>query len=143
VFSEINRILKVGDRLTFTTLNIASLFRRLRLLLGMQPQYRLHVREYTKKEVEDLLINHGFKIINGYYSIIDDLTYLDCEIDECLKLSSYTSLFKHVFNKPTKTNILRLLAYPILSAIPSLRQLIVVIAKKIAELKSSSVERWG
>jgi 2-polyprenyl-3-methyl-5-hydroxy-6-metoxy-1,4-benzoquinol methylase len=47
VLSEINKSLKPGGYLILTTPNIASLFRRLRLLLGKQPIYRYHVREYT------------------------------------------------------------------------------------------------
>ncbi|MEM3763529.1 MAG: class I SAM-dependent methyltransferase [Desulfurococcaceae archaeon] len=54
--SEINRILKLGRILVLTTPNIASLFRRLRLLLGIQPQFVTHVREYTIQEMEELLM---------------------------------------------------------------------------------------
>ena len=49
VLSKIIRALKPGGILILTTPNIASLFRRLRLLLGEQPIYRYHVREYTMK----------------------------------------------------------------------------------------------
>jgi len=38
-----------------------DIFRRLRLLLGIQPQYKLHVHEYTKRKVEDLLERRGFR----------------------------------------------------------------------------------
>jgi 2-polyprenyl-3-methyl-5-hydroxy-6-metoxy-1,4-benzoquinol methylase len=55
VLSKINRALKAGGVLVLTTPNIASLFRRLRLLLGKQPMYRYHVREYILGEV--VLIN--------------------------------------------------------------------------------------
>jgi SAM-dependent methyltransferase len=47
VLSEINKSLKPGGYLILTTPNIASLLRRLRLLLGRQPIYLYHVREYT------------------------------------------------------------------------------------------------
>jgi len=56
VIAEINRILKVGGKLIITTPNIASLSRRIKLLLGMQPQYRFHVHEYTKKGVGSIVI---------------------------------------------------------------------------------------
>jgi hypothetical protein len=45
--------------------------------------------------------------------------------------------------KPTKLNILRLLAYPIVKIKPSLRQLIVVIATKAREPTVQVLERWG
>jgi len=48
-----------------TTPNIASLFRQIKLLLGMQPQYTLCVHEYTKSEVEKVPIDHGFKIVKS------------------------------------------------------------------------------
>ena len=50
-----------------TTPNIASFFRRLKLLTGKTPIYRLHVREYTKYEVEELLRNSGFKILESLF----------------------------------------------------------------------------
>jgi len=74
--SEINRVLKVGGKLIVTTPNIASLFRRLKLLLGKQPVYRLHVKEYTKNEVEELLRNSGFKILESFYSVVNDLHFV-------------------------------------------------------------------
>jgi 2-polyprenyl-3-methyl-5-hydroxy-6-metoxy-1,4-benzoquinol methylase len=40
VLSEINKSLKPGGYLILTTPNIASFFRRLRLILGKQPIYR-------------------------------------------------------------------------------------------------------
>jgi len=55
VLSRINRALKPGGALILTTPNIASLFRRLRLLLGIQPIYHYHVREYTMRKVVSLL----------------------------------------------------------------------------------------
>jgi len=74
VLSKINRALKPGGVLILTTPNIASLFRRARLLLGVQPIYQYHVREYTMSEVVALLREAGFEIIKTYYSIINDLT---------------------------------------------------------------------
>jgi 2-polyprenyl-3-methyl-5-hydroxy-6-metoxy-1,4-benzoquinol methylase len=74
VLSKINKALKLEGVLILTTPNIASLFRRLRLLLGIQPQYRFHVHEYTMKEIVALLREAGFEIIKAYYSIVNDLT---------------------------------------------------------------------
>jgi len=80
--SEINRVLRLGGIPVLTTPNIASLFRRLRLLFGIQSQYRLHVREYTKCEVEDLLGRHGFRALRSFYSDVNDLIYIDAEAEE-------------------------------------------------------------
>jgi len=84
--SEINKVLKLGGKLILTTPNIASLFRRLRLLLGIQPQYVTHVHEYTKKEVEELLKKHGFRVIKSLYSEINDLTLVNAEPGEHMKI---------------------------------------------------------
>jgi len=51
--------LKMRGYLILTTPNIASLFRRLKLLLGKQPIYRHHVREYTMEEVLELIKGLG------------------------------------------------------------------------------------
>jgi len=143
VLSKINKALKLGGVLILTTPNIASLFRRLRLLLGIQPQYRFHVREYTMKEIVALLREAGFEIIKAYYSIVDDLTYIDADPDNYLRISSFEDLVRIALKRPTKLNILRLLAYPIVKIKPSLRQLIVVVATKAREPMTQVMERWG
>jgi SAM-dependent methyltransferase len=78
VLSKINRALKLGGVLVLTTPNIASLFRRLRLLLGKQPIYHYHVREYTMKEVVSLLREAGFEVIKAYYSNSKRLNIYRC-----------------------------------------------------------------
>jgi len=70
VLNKINRALKRGGVSILTTPNIASLFNRLRLLLGKQPIYHYHVREYTMREVVSLLREAGFEVIRAYYSIV-------------------------------------------------------------------------
>ncbi len=143
VMRKINKAMAMNARLILTTPNIASLFRRLKLLLGVQPQYRYHIHEYTKNEVEKLLVENGFKIIRSYYSTINDLTYVDVkEPRQHLTPPSYLSLVKHMLANPTKTNIARLLAYPLVKLVPSLRQLIVIVAEKTGEPKKTPVERW-
>jgi len=142
VLSKINRALKPGGVLVLTTPNIASLFRRLRLLLGKQPIYRYHVREYTMREVVSLLREAGFEIVKAYYSIIADLTYIDADPEEYLRISSFKDMMSIVLKKPTKLNILRLLAYPIVKLRPSLRQSIVIVAIKTREPVTSYFERW-
>jgi len=143
VLSKINKALKLGGVLILTTPNIASLFRRLRLLLGIQPQYRFHVHEYTMKEIVALLREAGFEIIKAYYSIVDDLTYIDADPDNYLRISSFKDLVRIALKRPTKLNVLRLLAYPIVKIKPSLRQLIVVVATKAREPMAQVMEKWG
>jgi len=143
VLSKINKALKLGGVLILTTPNIASLFRRLRLLLGIQPQYSFQVHEYTMKEVVALLREAGFEIIKAYYSIVNDLTYIDADPEEHLRILSFKDLVRIALKKPTKLNVLRLLAYPIVKIKPSLRQLIVVIATKAREPTVQVLEKWG
>jgi 2-polyprenyl-3-methyl-5-hydroxy-6-metoxy-1,4-benzoquinol methylase len=95
VLSKINKALKLGGVLILTTPNIASLFRRLRLLLGIQPQYSFHVHEYTMKEVVALLREAGFEIIKAYYLIVNDLTYIDADPDDYLRISSFREIMKN------------------------------------------------
>ncbi len=142
VLNKINRALKPGGVLILTTPNIASLFRRLRLLLGIQPIYHYHVREYTMKEVVSLLREAGFEVIKAYYSIVDDLTLIDADPEEHLMISSFKDLVKIVLKKPTKLNTLRLLAYPMVKIRPSLRQLMVFVAVKAREPTVEVLERW-
>ncbi|MEM2197353.1 MAG: class I SAM-dependent methyltransferase [Sulfolobales archaeon] len=140
--SEVSRVLKLGGKLILTTPNIASLFRRLRLLLGVQPQYNIHVHEYTKKEVVELLERHGFRVLEARYSEVNDLTYVNAEPGEHVKLKSYLDLLKLAARKPTKLNLLRALAYPLVKAIPSLRMLVVVVAEKAGCVEPRRVARW-
>jgi hypothetical protein len=100
------------------------------------------VREYTMKEVVSLLSEAGFEVIKAYYSIVDDLTYIDADPEEYLRISSFKDLVRIVLKKPTKLNILRLLAYPLVKLRVSLRQLIVVVATKTRELTVEMLERW-
>jgi SAM-dependent methyltransferase len=142
VLNKINRALKHGGVLILTTPNIASLFRRLRLLLGKQPIYRYHVRECAMKEVISLLREAGFEIVKAYYSIIADLTYIDADPEEYLRISSFKDVMSIVLKKPTKLNILRLLAYPIVKIRPSPSRLVMAVAVKAREHTLHMPERW-
>jgi len=139
--TEINRVLKPQGALILTTPNIASLFRRLRLMLGLQPQYRYHVHEYTKSEVEQLLQQYGFNIVESFYSDINDLTFVDAR-DEYLALGSYPRLLALAIKRPTKLNLLRAATYPVVRLVPSLRMLIVTVAQKFTTPSDAKVERW-
>jgi SAM-dependent methyltransferase len=141
VLSKINKALKHGG-LILTTPNIASLFRRLRLLLGIQPTYHYHVREYTMRKVVSLLRETGFEIIKAYYSTVNDLTFIDADPEDYLGISSFKDLVRIALKKPTKLNTLRLLAYSLVKLRPSLRQLIVVVATKAREPTVEVLERW-
>ncbi len=44
--------------------------------------------------------------------------------------------------RPTRTNVLRALAYPLVKLIPLLRKLIVVVAEKVVEAEPGPLERW-
>jgi len=59
-----------------------------------------------------------------------------------LELSTYRQLLRLAFRRPTRLNILRLLAYPIVKAFPGLRMLIVVVAEKVSESAEAKVYRW-
>jgi len=143
VLSKINKALKLGGILALTTPDVASLFRRLRLLLGIQPIYRYHVREYTMSEVLTLLREVGFEVVRAYYSIVNDLAFIDANLEEYLKIASCKDLLQVAIRKPTKQNILRLLAYPIVKLRSSLRQLIVAVAVKTREPIIRVQEIWG
>jgi 2-polyprenyl-3-methyl-5-hydroxy-6-metoxy-1,4-benzoquinol methylase len=112
VLGKINKALKHGGVLILTTPNIASLFRRLRLLLGIQPTYQYHAREYTMREAVSLLREAGFEVIKAYYSTVNDLSFIDADPEEYLGVSSFKGLVRIALKKPTKQNILGLLAYP-------------------------------
>ena len=112
-------------------------------MLGIQPIYHYHVREYAMREVISLLREAGFEITKVYYSTVNDLTLIDADPEEHLRISSFKDLVRIVLKKPTKLNTLRLLAYPIVKLRPSLRQLIVVVATKAWEPTVQVLERWG
>ena len=75
VFREVSRVLRIGGKLIFGTPNFAALINRIRLLVGISPlapvdqQFKRgwvhgygHVREYTMKEVTEILGNYNFII---------------------------------------------------------------------------------
>ena len=143
ILAKINKSLRVGGYLILTTPNIASLFRRLRLLIGRQPIYVYHVREYTMKEVISIIKEARFKVVKAYYSAAYDLNLIDAEPDEYLGITGYKDLLRITIKRPTKLNILRTLAYPLVRLLPTLRQIIVVVSMKTEEPYVKVIERWG
>ena len=94
-------------------------------------------------EVLTLLREVGFEVVRAYYSIVNDLAFIDANLEEYLKIASCKDLLQVAIRKPTKQNILRLLAYPIVKLRSSLRQLIVVVAVKTREPIIRVQEIWG
>jgi hypothetical protein len=105
--------------------------------------YQYHVREYTMSEILALLREAGFGVVKAYYSMVNDLTFIDDNPEERLKISSFKGMARIALKKPTKLNILRLLAHPIVKIRPSPRQLIVFISMKAREPAMRTRERWG
>ncbi|MEM4847439.1 MAG: hypothetical protein QW794_06750 [Thermosphaera sp.] len=95
------------------------------------------MRECIKKEVVEPLERYGSRVLEARYSEVNDLTYVDAEPGEYVKLRSYRDLPKLITRRPTKPNMLRALAYPLVKAISSLRMLIVVVAEKTSYIESS------
>jgi len=146
--AEINRVLKTDGLLILTTPNMASFFRRLKLLLGKNPVYRYHAREYVKDEVKKLLMDSGFKVLELFYSDVNDRTYLHPknkqELRKLTELDSFTDMLRFTINNINTTNVTKTLAYPLLRLIPSYRMLIVAIAKKVSDVeKMKPIESWG
>ena len=141
--AEINRVLRLGGKLILSTPNVASLFRRVKLLMGKQPIYRFHVKEYTKSEVECLLRNSGFKILESFYSEVNDLHFVEANPCDYLRIDGYHDLIRILLRRPSRTNLLRAIAFPLVKAIPTLRMNIVVVAEKTVYLRPQLMERWG
>jgi len=140
VLEKINRALKTRGHLIPTTPNIASLFRRLKLLLGKQPIYRRHVREYTMEEDLELIKGAGFNMVESYYSLISDSTYINANQEDYPGIRDYKDLIRITFKRPTTTNILRTLAYPLVKLKLSLRQSIIIMATKLKEPNTASTK---
>lgn len=77
IFDEINRILKDDGILIFSTPNFADIRKRISALLGKNPTYwnknhpkthMQHIREYTVKELKQILELCNFKIIKCIFT---------------------------------------------------------------------------
>jgi hypothetical protein len=94
-------------------------------------------------EVLTMLEETRFKLVECYYSAVNDLTYVDAEPEDYKRLRGYADLLKLAIKKPTKLNLLRAAAYPLVKLVPSLRMLIVVISQKYRAPAPTATERWG
>ena len=134
--SELNRVLKYQGLLFLSTPNIASIGKRVKLLLGKNPLGPMHVKEYTIDEVRKLLNTHGFEIIYGKYSMAYDKTpYHAKGRDHLLNLVKATAKY------PTKENMFKLLSYPLVKICPSLRATILCYARKVGSTKPHIITR--
>ncbi|QOJ79275.1 class I SAM-dependent methyltransferase [Infirmifilum lucidum] len=140
---EIGRVLRTGGVLILTTPNVASLFRRLKALIGRNPIYRYHVHEYTMDEVQQLLIESGFEVVFKEYTPVNDLSFIDCSEEEYKSLRSYVDLLKAAIKRPSKIRVLRAAAYPVVRMVPSLRMLMALVGRKAPRACKAVVERWG
>jgi hypothetical protein len=84
-------------------------------------------------EVLAMLEEARFKPVEFYYSAVNDLTYVDAEPEDYNRLRGYADLLKLAIKKPTKLNLPRAAAYPLVKLIPPLRMLIVAISQKYSE----------
>jgi hypothetical protein len=94
------------------------------------------------EKILELIKGAGFDVVESYYSYINDLTYIDADQENYLRVKSYKDLIRITIKRPTKANILRTLAYPLVKLKPSLRQSIIIVATKVKEPKTKVIERW-
>jgi len=92
------------------------------------------------EEVLELIKGAGFDVIESYYSLISDLIYVDADQEDYLRMKGYKDLISITIKRPTKMNILRTLAYPLVKLKPSLRQSIIIVATKVKEPNTVSTK---
>lgn len=98
----LNRILKYNGLLILSTPNIASIGKRILLIIGKNPIAPTHVKEYTMNEVVKLLTDHGFEILEKRYSSAYDRTPYHA------KGKDYTlTLFRALLNTLVKKTCLK------------------------------------
>ena len=90
-------------------------------------------------EVLSMVREAGFDIVKTYFSAVDDVSLVEADYP----VLSYWDLIKTTVKRPTRINVLRAVAYPVVKLMPSLRQLIVVVAEKSREPELKTIERWG
>ena len=110
--------------------------------MGWLLVYRYRMREYAMGEVVSMVGAAGFRVVEAYYSIVYDLTLVDAEPEDYLRVSGCIDLVRLFAKRLSGLNALRLLAYPLVRLRPSPRQLIAVVGVKAGEPKPGAVERW-
>lgn len=131
--SEINRVLRRYGILYLTTPNAVSIGKRIKMLFGLQPIGKKHVREYTVQEVKTLLTGQGFKILQKGFSMAYNLTPHDARGEDYK-----SNLLRTMFSYPTKENLFHIITLPLAFMIPSLRATIKVVARKECYIKRKS-----
>lgn len=136
VLSEINRVLKLGGGLYLTTPNVASIGKRVKLLFGLQPAGKMHIKEFTAKEVISMLNRQGFKVLYEGYSLAYNMTPHNAE-----GKGFKNNLAQAVFKYRTKENFFHILTLPTVFTIPSLRATIKVVVRKERYIRGWIPER--
>jgi len=94
-------------------------------------------------EAPTMLEEASFEPVEFYYSAVNDLTYVNAEPEDYKRLRGYADLLRLAIKKPTKLNLLRAAAHPLVKLAPSLRMLIMAVSQKHGEPISTTIERWG
>jgi 2-polyprenyl-3-methyl-5-hydroxy-6-metoxy-1,4-benzoquinol methylase len=126
IIDNFYRVLKIGGVLILSTPNVNSIGKCLRRLVGKPMIPDIHVKEYSMKELVDILTKRGFKVIFKRYSLS---TYLNPR--KASKPQNYKSFIAiELFRTPHIENIIQFAVLPIAVLIPPLRGSLILVAKK-------------
>ena len=76
----------------------------------------------------------GFRVVEAYYSIVNNLTLVDAEL-EGYPRAGFFDFVRLLAKRLSGLNALRLLAYPLVRLRPGLRQIIAVVGVNAGEPK--------
>jgi len=62
--------------------------------------------------VEELLRNSGLKILESFYSEVNDLHFVEANPYDSLRIEGYRDLIKILLKRLSRTNLLRTIAFP-------------------------------
>ncbi len=127
VVFELYRILKDKGYLLISTPNLTALENRLFFLLGKEVIPWGHAREYTLKEVINLLSAY-FEIVESHYSMDRDILTVKRThgVDKAVREHVLKGFIKYRHWK----NIGRAFAYPLKKLCPSSRSIIFIVARR-------------